>query len=98
MQGHVYIMTNRRHGTLYVGQTRDLVRRIHEHRTEARPGFTERYDLKRLVYYESFDWLSDSILREKRIKAWKRDWKIRLIEESNPLWDDLAPLLGFDPL
>jgi len=98
MQGHVYILTNKRHGTLYVGETRDLVRRLHEHRTGALPGFTQRYGLHRLVHYETFDWLADAIAREKRIKAWKRDWKIRLIEEHNPDWEDLAPLLGFDPL
>lgn len=98
MKGHVYILASKRHGTLYTGVTRDLVRRIHEHREGNVEGFTQRYGVKRLVHFEDFDLLADAIAREKRIKAWRRDWKIRLIEENNPMWDALAPLLGCDPL
>jgi putative endonuclease len=98
MQGHFYILASRRHGTLYVGVTRDLLRRMEEHRTGAVAGFTQRHGVHRLVFFETFDWLADAIAREKAVKHWKRDWKIRLIEENNPEWADLAPLLGFDPL
>lgn len=98
MKGYVYILSSKRYGTLYIGVTRDLTRRIHQHRTGADPGFTQRYNVKRPVHFEEYDLLADAIAREKRLKAWQRDWKIRLIEEHNPLWDDLAPLLGFDAL
>ena len=98
MKGFVYIMASGRHGTLYTGVTRHLVKRVHQHRTGADPGFTRRYGVKRLVHFEEYGLLADAIAREKRIKAWKRDWKIRLIEENNTEWDDLALLLGFDPL
>ncbi len=96
MKGYVYILASRRNGTLYTGVTRDLVRRLHEHRSDAVPGFTQRYGVHRLVFLEQYDWLADAIAREKRVKKWNRAWKIRLIEEHNPDWTDLAPLLGFD--
>ena len=98
MGGHVYILASRRYGTLYVGVTSDLARRIGEHRAGLAGGFTRQYGVKRLVYLESLDDIRDAIVREKRIKEWKRDWKIALIERENPMWDDLAvSLLGFDP-
>jgi len=97
--GHLYILASRRHGTLYVGVTTDLPKRMYEHREGLVPGFTRKYGVKRLVYVETYDDISDAILREKRMKEWKRDWKIRRIEEENPDWRDLAvSLLGFDPL
>ena len=76
-------------GTLYVGVTNDLVRRVAEHRLKAVEGFTEKYDVGRLVYFEQFDDPENAIKREKRLKKWNRAWKIRLIEENNPNWDDL---------
>ena len=87
--GYVYILSSRRHGTLYIGVTSDLVRRVWEHREGIVPGFTKKYRVHRLVYYEAVGSIVDAIEREKRLKKWRRDWKIRLIEETNPTWDDL---------
>ena len=87
--GYVYILASKRNGTLYVGVTSDLVRRIWEHKTDAVPGFSRKYQLHTLVYFEMFDGIEDAIVREKRIKEWKRAWKIRLIEDRNPDWRDL---------
>ena len=99
MAGYLYVLASRRHGTLYIGVTTDLPKRIYEHRNGLVPGFTRKYGVKRLVYVETYDDVSDAIVREKRMKEWQRAWKIRLIEEDNPHWDDLAvSLLGFDPL
>ena len=99
MAGYCYILASRRHGTLYTGSTTDLPQRIYQHREGLIPGFTSRYSVKRLVWFEGHDDVSDAIVRERRIKEWKRDWKIQLIERSNPLWDDLAvTVLGFEPL
>ena len=99
MGGHVYILASRRYGTLYTGVTSDLVRRAGEHRDGLIPGFTRDYGVKRLVYIEDHTDIADAIVREKRIKGWKRDWKINLIERDNPLWDDLAvSLLGMTPI
>ena len=89
----VYILTNRRHGTLYVGVTSDILRRGWEHRTDAVEGFSKRYQLHRLVYVEPHDSMEAAILREKRLKAWKRAWKIRLIDAANPEWRDLYETL-----
>jgi len=88
-QGHVYIMTNRPHGVLYVGVTSDLPRRVYEHREGLIDGFTSRYGLIRLVYHETFAMVADAIQREKNIKHWPRAWKISLIETMNPEWRDL---------
>jgi len=90
---YVYIMTNRPNGTLYVGVTGDLVRRVVEHRSDVREGFTQKYQLHRLVYYEIHDSPSRAIWREKRIKTWLRAWKVRLIHGANPNWDDLTERL-----
>jgi putative endonuclease len=87
--GFVYFMTNRPNGTLYVGVTSDLVRRVYEHRTGAADGFTKRYGLKRLVYFETYDDIETAIQREHNIKHWSRTWKVRLILADNPEWDDL---------
>jgi putative endonuclease len=78
-------------GTLYIGVTNDLVRRVAEHRLKQVESFTKKYELDRLVYFEQFDDAENAIRREKRPKNWNRDWKIRLIEEHNPNWDDLYP-------
>ncbi|NHI01630.1 MULTISPECIES: GIY-YIG nuclease family protein [Oceanimonas] len=85
----VYIVTNKRNGTLYIGVTSNLVQRIWQHRQHEADGFTAKYDLHRLIYFESHSSMYDAITREKQLKRWKRDWKIRLIEEFNPHWQDL---------
>ena len=86
---YVYILASRRHGTLYVGVTRDLIRRVHEHREKVVPGFTSRHDVTRLVYFESFDDPVSAITREKQIKGWRREYKANVIERDNPEWRDL---------
>jgi putative endonuclease len=93
-QYYVYILASALGGSLYVGVTNDLVRRVHEHRTKAVPGFTSRYGIAVLVYFEVYDDIEQAILREKRLKAWKREWKVRLIEERNPRWEDLYPSIA----
>ena len=94
----VYILASRRHGTIYIGVTSDLMARLHQHRTREKPGFTSKYSVGRLVHFEMFDDMYDAISREKQLKAWRREWKIALIEEGNPFWEDRAIELGFDPL
>ena len=94
MPFHVYLMASGQHGTLYLGVTRDLARRVHEHRSKALPGFTRTYGVDRLVWYEEYPTAKEAIDREKDMKKWRRDWKIRLIEENNPLWSDLYSLLS----
>lgn len=89
-QYYVYILTNKKNGTLYIGMSNDLERRVYEHKNELVQGFTKEYGLKQLVYFESHQYVNDAILREKRLKKWKRQWKINLIEEDNPEWADLA--------
>ncbi len=89
MGGWVYIMTNRRNGTLYVGATADLARRVSEHRAEVADGFTERYGLKRVVHVEQYDDILAAKQREHNMKHWPRAWKVRLIHRENPDWDDL---------
>jgi putative endonuclease len=90
----VYILASAIGGTLYIGVTNDLVRRVYEHKTNAVPGFTGRYRIHRLVYFEQFGDIENAIRREKRLKKWNRSWKIRLIEERNPNWDDLFPAIA----
>jgi putative endonuclease len=85
----VYILASRIGGTLYIGVTNDLVRRVYEHREGLAEGFTKKYGVHRLVYFEQFDDVENAIRREKRLKSWNRAWKIRLIEETNPHWIDL---------
>ncbi len=89
MQPCVYILASKRHGTLYVGVTGDLGRRVWGHRTDAVDGFTKQYQVHMLVYAEFHPTMADAILREKRIKKWRRRWKIMLIERANPGWRDL---------
>ena len=88
-QFYVYLLASRRHGTLYVGVTSDLVQRVGQHKTKAAPGFTARYGCDRLVWYEVHANAETAITREKRIKEWRRDWKVALIERENPEWCDL---------
>ena len=87
----VYILASRRNGTLYVGVTNDLLRRVGEHREGRVEGFTSKYGVKMLVWYEVHQYIDQAITREKRIKRWRRDWKLKLIEAANPQWRDLYP-------
>lgn len=84
------MLASQRNGTLYLGVTRDLVRRVFEHKTKQKPGFTSRYGVGRLVWFETFDDPTNAIMREKELKKWQRAWKMRLIEEGNPNWRDLS--------
>jgi putative endonuclease len=88
---YVYILASRIGGTLYIGVTNDLIRRVAEHKLKVVKGFTKRYDVVRLVYFEVFDQIEQAIQREKRLKKWPRAWKISLIEKDNPNWNDLYP-------
>lgn len=85
----VYILANKPNGVLYIGVTNDLIRRILEHKEGKVPGFTKKYDCKTLVWFDTTNDVGAAIMKEKQIKKWKRDWKIRLIEEKNPAWRDL---------
>ncbi len=85
----VYILASRRNGTLYAGVTNDLIGRVNEHREGLVPGFTKRYGVKLLVYFEEHGDIDEAIKREKRIKRWRRKWKLALIESQNPQWRDL---------
>jgi putative endonuclease len=85
----VYILASQRNGTLYVGVTSDLLRRVWEHRSDAVPGFTRHYGVKNLVYAEFHPTMESAIVREKRLKKWRRAWKIDLVERDNPKWRDL---------
>jgi putative endonuclease len=90
---YVYMLASRKHGTLYIGITNDLIRRTHQHKSKAVRGFTKRYDVHKLVYFEIFDDPLSAIAREKQLKKWHREWKIQLIEEKNPEWADLSHTL-----
>ncbi|MFL9879191.1 GIY-YIG nuclease family protein [Herbaspirillum rhizosphaerae] len=89
MSYFVYILASQRNGTLYIGVTGDVVRRVHEHKYGLIPGFTQKYGVKDLVYVEVLDDIVSAIAREKQLKAWRRAWKIELIEKTNPYWNDL---------
>ena len=86
---YVYIMASKRNGTLYTGITSDLIQRVWQHKSGEIKGFTSKYKVNMLVYYEIHEDVLEAIKREKNIKAWKRSWKLELIEKTNPLWDDL---------
>lgn len=88
-QFYVYLLTNRRNGALYTGVTSDLVARTWQHKEKVADGFTKQYGIKYLVWYEVHATAEAAITREKQIKAWKREWKINLIEKTNPAWNDL---------
>jgi len=86
---YVYLLASKPHGTLYVGVTSDLIRRVFEHKSKAVPGFTARYRVDTLVWFEAHNSIQAAIRREKQIKEWKREWKFNLIERDNPHWIDL---------
>jgi len=86
---YTYILASKRNGTLYVGSTSDLVKRVWEHKNKAHPGFTAKYHVHMLVYYETHSLYVEAARREKRFKNWCRQWKLNLIEEFNPMWRDL---------
>jgi putative endonuclease len=88
---YVYLLASQKQGTLYLGVTKDLVRRTYQHKNKLLPGFTSRYDVRRLVWFEIYDDPRTAIEREKEIKKWKRQWKNDLIEKENPDWKDLYP-------
>jgi len=94
----VYILASRKNGTLYIGVSSDLIKRLYKHGNGLIEGFTNDYGVKRLVWFEPHDTMDSAIQREKRIKKWNRQWKITLIETANPDWNDLALAFGFDPL
>ena len=85
----IYILASKKNGTLYIGVTNDLKRRIYEHKNKLFTGFSKDYDENQLVYYEMTENISSAIHREKQLKRWKRSWKLQLIEETNPMWEDL---------
>jgi len=93
-QYYVYILASRIGGTLYIGVTNDLIRRVAEHRLKVAESFTKRHDVTRLVYFEVFEDIEQAIHREKRLKKWSRAWKISLIEKDNPNWIDLYPQIA----
>jgi putative endonuclease len=93
---YVYILASRIGGTLYIGITNDLVRRVGEHRLGLLEGFTKKYEVHRLVYFEQFEDVENAIRREKRLNKWSRAWKISLIEKDNPNWIDLYPQIADD--
>jgi len=88
-QYYVYILASNKNGTLYIGVTSDLVKRVYEHKHNPADGFTKKYGVKMLVWFDKTNDAISAITREKQMKAWKRDWKVELIEESNPEWRDL---------
>ncbi|MDA8091468.1 MAG: GIY-YIG nuclease family protein [Nitrospiraceae bacterium] len=88
-KGYLYILASGRNGTLYIGSTSNLVKRIEEHRQKLVDGFTKRYDIAKLVYFEIFEDIKDAIVRERHLKKWERKWKTKLIQSANPYWRDL---------
>ncbi|HEY9455572.1 MAG TPA: GIY-YIG nuclease family protein [Bradyrhizobium sp.] len=94
MSYYVYLLASDRNGTLYLGVTNDIVRRVYEHKSKAVAGFTKRYAVDKLVWFEIYDDPTTAIAREKELKKWRRAWKIRLIEERNPQWIDLYPQIS----
>ena len=93
-QYFVYMLASKKNGTLYIGVTNNLLKRIYEHKNNLVAGFTQKYNVHSLVYYEVYRNILDAIAREKRMKKWKRKWKIELIEQSNPNWEDLYDSLS----
>ena len=96
LQGIVYILTNKHNTTLYIGVTRNLPRRIAEHKLHINNGFSAKYNTEKLVYYEVYDRLDAGIHREKQLKKWHIAWKVKLINDFNPEWKDLAEDIGCD--
>lgn len=91
MPYYVYILASRKNGTLYIGVTNDLIRRIYEHKNKSISGFTSQYDVDQLVWFDQTDDVTSAISAEKRLKRWNRAWKVALIEKTNPQWKDLYP-------
>ena len=87
---YVYILASQKNGTLYIGMTNDLQQRVYQHKIGIKKGFTQKYGVSILVYFEEFQQVEQAIERENNLKKWKRAWKLKLIEEENPNWDDLA--------
>ncbi len=92
-QFYVYILTSKRNGTLYIGVTSNLPRRIQQHKNNQFDGFSKKYKVKQLVYFEQYGTAESAIIREKQIKKWNRAWKLKLIEKNNPQWKDLYDLI-----
>ena len=90
---YVYILASKKNGTLYIGVTDNLIRRVYEHKNGIVDGFTKKYHVHKLVYYEQTNDINSAIQREKQLKKWRRQWKIELIEKNNPNWDDLYKML-----
>jgi len=90
---YVYILTNRKNGVLYVGVTNNLAKRFFEHKEKVTKSFTEKYNLDKLMHYEIYNDIDSAIKREKQLKNWRRQWKVDLIEEENPKWNDLSDLI-----
>jgi len=88
-QYYVYILASKKNGTLYIGVTNNLLKRVYEHKNNLIAGFTKKYSVHNLVYYEAYSNIHDAIAREKRMKKWERSWKIELIKKANPQWEDL---------
>ncbi len=89
MNYYVYILSSKKHGVLYIGVTGNLIKRIYEHKENISEGFTKKYSVHNLVYYEQTSNVNEAIKREKQLKKWRRQWKINLIEKDNPIWNDL---------
>ena len=89
-QYYIYILANKYDGVIYIGVTNDLQRRVYEHKKGLIKGFTQKYNVNTLIYFESFKDINEAITREKNLKKWKRDWKINLIEKENKSWNDLS--------
>lgn len=89
-QYYLYIITNKKEGVLYIGVTNNIERRMFEHKNKLVKGFSSKYNLDKLVYFETYQYIEDAVKREKNMKKWKRDWKIKLIVKKNPTWKDLS--------
>lgn len=89
----VYILASKKYGTLYIGVTDNLIKRVYQHKEKLADGFSSKYSVDKLVHFKIFESIKEAIVREKQLKKWKRDWKINLIEQENLNWDDLYPNL-----
>jgi putative endonuclease len=92
--GYIYILTTENNKVMYIGVTSNLVKRVYEHKTHVYKGFTSKYNVTKLVYFEEFPEIEQAILREKQLKKWHREWKNQLVESMNPKWTDLSEMIG----
>ena len=92
--GYIYILTTENNKVMYIGVTSNLVKRVYEHKTHVYKGFTSKYNVAKLVYFEEFPEIEQAILREKQLKKWHREWKNQLVESMNPKWKDLSEMIG----